>query len=111
MGVAVCIQQYLKARNQVKKGKQIAILLRHPQRLRDACRCGQALMENGAAVRFYCLCQTIGSKMHWNFKPLQATQSPCFTDNSYLASRYNLACLPFHSIVQGIESCDWVIPI
>ena len=95
----------------MKHGLQIAILLRHPHRLLDAHRCGQALMQYGATVSFYCLCRETDPKMDWNIQPLLATCASCFTDSSDLAVRYNLACLSFSSLVRKIESCDWIIPI
>ena len=92
-------------------GQQIAILLRNPHRLLDARRCGQTLLEYGAAVSFYCLCRETDPETNWNIQPLLTTCAPCFTDSSDLAAQYNLACLPFSSLAQEIESCDWVIPI
>lgn len=95
----------------MKKVQKIAILLRHPHRLSDACCCGQTLLECGAAVSFFCLCREFDPAVHWDIRPLLATRVPCFTDNSDLAARYDLACLSLRSLVHRIESSDWVIPI
>ncbi len=95
----------------MENGRQIAIVLRNPHRLMDALRCGQALIEYGAAVSFYCLCHKMDCAMQWDLRSLLTTCAPCFTDNCDLAARYHLACLPFSALATGIASCDWVIPI
>jgi hypothetical protein len=98
-------------RDEMNKGQRIAILLRHPQRLTDACHCGQTLLECGAAVSFFCLCREFDPAVQWDIQSLLATRVPCFTDNSDLAARYDLAHLSLRSLVRRIESSDWVIPI
>ena len=95
----------------MKKGCKIAILLRHPCQLSDACSCGRAFLEIGAAVSYYCLCRASDPEINWNIKPLLDTQAPCFTDSLDLALQYELKCLSFRDVVQGIESADWIIPI
>lgn len=95
----------------MRKGHKIAILLRHPGQLSDACSYGRALIEIGAVVSYYCLCCVTAPEMNWNIKPLLAIQAPCYTNNLEIARRHKLECLSIGAIVQGIESADWVIPI
>lgn len=109
--VAPLNKQDQYVRDPMDNGQQIAIVLKNPYRLMDACRCAQTLMECGADVSFYCFCPKIDARMQWEFQSLLATCAPCFTDNRDLAARYHLACLPFTTLAVGIASCDWVIPI
>ncbi len=95
----------------MKKGHQIAILLRHPCQLSNACHCAREMMKIGAVVSFYCLCSTSGSKIKWNISALLDTQAQCFTNSHDLALRNDLECLSFGAVVQGIGSADWIIPM
>jgi hypothetical protein len=92
------------------ESQTIAILLKHEHKLDDALHYAALLIDSGATVAFYCLCQRRCRNGLWNVLPLLDTEAACYTDNPSLAKRYDLNCLTDVGLVQHLKTVDWVIP-